>query len=242
MLEKFPRLGAICRVHTSSYRSIRNLSNGLMQIRRLNGNRLAGVKAVLKATPEKIWYRDRNGINHTSVVHILSLEVGGPDLRSLLASMEEPAKLFQQSRSVGSNGGTQYVVREAEAERAPEIAGEFYPNGDAACSELAEESIPSNEEDEVIARICELTHQLGYNEAKTKMLLGQWARNLVRLERSLLNELETLPDKSVRMAEDTDQRGACRETKSQGDETGAPSSPTATLPREEPASFKGFLF
>src|SRR5260370_351334 len=116
--------------------------------------------------------------------------------------MEEPAKLFQQSRSVGSNGGTQYVVREAEAERAPEIAGEFYPNGDAACSELAEESIPSNEEDEVIARICELTHQLGYNEAKTKMLLGQWARNLVRLERSLLNELETLPDKSVRMAEE----------------------------------------
>src|SRR5437588_8856078 len=33
MLEKFPRLGAICRVHTSSYRSIRSLSNGLMQIR-----------------------------------------------------------------------------------------------------------------------------------------------------------------------------------------------------------------
>ena len=132
-----------------------------MQIRRLNGGRLAGVKAVLKATPEKIWYRDRSGINHTSVVHILSFEVGGPDLRSLLASMEEPAKLFQQGRSLGFNGGTQYVVREAEAERAPEIAGEFYPNGDAACSELAESSVAPNDEDEVIARICELTHQLG---------------------------------------------------------------------------------
>ena len=96
-----------------------------MQIHKLNGGRLAGVKAVLEATPEKIWYRDRSGINHTSVVHILSLEVGGPDLRSLLASMEEPGKLFQQARSAGSNGGTQYVVREAEAERAPEIAGEF---------------------------------------------------------------------------------------------------------------------
>ncbi len=172
ILEKFTRLGAVCRLHTSSYRSVRNLSNGLMQIRRLNGGRLAGVKAVLKATPEKIWYRDRSGTNHTSVVHILSLEVGGPDLRSLLASMEEPAKLFQQGRSVGSNGGTQYVVREAEAECAPEIAGEFYPNGDAACNELAEASMASNEEDEVIARICELTHQLGYNQAKTKMLLG----------------------------------------------------------------------
>ncbi len=217
MLEKFPRLGAICRLHTSSYRSVRNLSNGLMQIRRLKGGRLAGVKAVLKATPEKIWYRDRSGISHTSVVHILSLEVGGPDLRSLLASMDEPAKLFQRGRSVGSNGETQYVVREAEAERGPEIAGEFYPNGDAACSELAESSVAPNDEDEVIARICELTHQLGYNQAKTKMLLGQWARDLVSLERSLLNELEALPDRI------------------------ANSSNTGS-PREEPMSTEGFLF
>jgi len=213
-----------------------------MQIRRLNGGRLAGVKAVLKATPEKIWYRDRSGINHTSVVHILSLEVGGPDLRSLLANMEEPGKLFQQGRSVGSDGGTQYVIREAEVERAPEIAGEFYPNGDAACNELAEASMPSNEEDEVIARICELTHQLGYNQAKTKMLLGQWARNLVSLERSLLNELEALPDKSVRVVEGADHRRSSGETKSQAGEIAAPNSPAATLPSEEPASFKGSLF
>ena len=76
----------------------------------------------------------------------------------------------------------------------PLIAGEFYPNGNAACSELAEASSPSNEEDEVIARICELTHRLGHNQAKTKMLLGQWARYLVSLERSLLCELDDLPD------------------------------------------------
>jgi hypothetical protein len=77
----------------------------------------------------------------------------------------------------------------------PLIAGEFYPNGEAARGELSEASSPSNEEDEVIARICELTHRLGYNQAKTKMLLGQWARYLVSLERSLLNELDALPDK-----------------------------------------------
>jgi len=216
ILEKFPRLGAVCRLHTSSYRSIRNLSNGLMQIRKLNGGRLEGVKAVLKATPEKISYRDRSGINHTSVVHILSLEVGGPDLRSLLASMEEPAKLFEQARSVGFDGGTEYVVREAEAERAPEIAGEFYPNGDAACSELAEASSPSNDEDEVIARICELAHRLGYNQAKTKMLLGQWARYLVSLERSLLSELEDIPD-------------------------GIPNSLATSSRHEKPSSAEGFL-
>lgn len=51
ILEKFPTFGAICRLHTSSYRSIRNLSNGLMQIRRLDGGRLSGIKAILKSQP-----------------------------------------------------------------------------------------------------------------------------------------------------------------------------------------------
>jgi hypothetical protein len=38
MLEKFPKPGAVCWLRTSSYRSVRNLSNGLMQIRRFHGN------------------------------------------------------------------------------------------------------------------------------------------------------------------------------------------------------------
>ena len=92
----------------------------------------------------------------------------------------------------------------------------FYPNGEAACSELAEASSPSNEEDEVIARICELTHRLGYNQAKTKMLLGQWARYLVSLERSLLSELEDLPD-------------------------GIPNSLATSSRHEKPSSTEGFL-
>jgi hypothetical protein len=195
MLERFPRLGAVCRLHTSSYRSIRNLSNGLMQIRRLNGGHLAGVKAVLKATPERVSYKDRSGVNHTTVVYILSLEVGGRDLLSLLAAMDETAKLFQQGYPSGG-GGTQYIVREAEVERAPEIAGEFYPNGDAACAELATASVSSNDDDELVSRICEITHQLGYNRAKIKMLLGQWASDLPGLERSLLKEMATLPEKT----------------------------------------------
>jgi hypothetical protein len=240
ILDKFPRLGAVCRLHTSSYRSVRNLSNGLMQIRRLNGGRLAGVKAVLKATPEKVWYRDRSGINHTSVVHILSLEVGGPDLRSLLASMEEPAKLFQQGRSVGSNGGLQYIVREEEAERAPEIAAEFYPNGDAACSELVE---ASTGEDEAIARICELAYRLGYNQAKTTMLLGQWAGNLAGLERKLLNELSDGPDSAAaRGSEATKRRPAPNEPQHDISREANPEKfPTPVVSKESSLS-EGFLF
>jgi hypothetical protein len=110
-------------------------------------------------------------------------------LLSLLAGMDETAKLFQQGYSSGG-GGTQFIVREAEVERAPEIAGEFYPNGNAACTELAEAAVSSNGDDELVSKICELAHQLGYNRAKTKMLLGQWAGNLLGLERSLLSEVE----------------------------------------------------
>jgi hypothetical protein len=186
-----------------------------MQIRRLNGGRLAGVRALLKATPERVCYKDRSGINHTTVVYILSFEVGGRDLLSVLAGMDETAKLFQQGRSP-SCGGAQYIVQEAEAERAPEIAGEFYPNGDEASTELAETSVSGNADDEVVTRVCELAQQLGYNRAKTKMLLGQWATDLLGLERSLLKEIATLPEKT--------------------------SNPAATGYQEEPTIPEGFLF
>jgi hypothetical protein len=63
------------------------------------------------------------------------------------------------------------------------------------CAELAAASVSSNDDDEPVSRICELTHQLGYNRAKTKMLLGQWASDLPGLERSLLSKLEASSEK-----------------------------------------------
>lgn len=39
-----------------------------------------------------------------------------------------------------------------------------------------------------------LARKLGFNEAKIKMKLGQWAENLPGLERELLNELDDLPE------------------------------------------------
>ncbi len=194
ILEKFPIFGAICRLHTSSYRSVRNLSNGLMQIRRLNGGHLTGIKAILKASPEKIWYADRDGTRHTSVAHILSLEIGSTDLRTLVANMTEPRKLLGEGRAAFDlSRGVQYVVRETDAERAEEIAREFYPNGEAATEASVESAIGRSERDEQLARICELARRLRFNDAKTKMVLGQWAGNLAELERKLLNELDEQP-------------------------------------------------
>jgi hypothetical protein len=195
ILEKFPTFGAICRLHTSSYRSIRNLSNGLMQIRRLNGGSVSGIKAILKASPEKISYSDHDGTRHTSVAYILSLEIGGTDLRTLVANMTEPARLLSEGRpTIELSRGAQYVVRETETERAAEIAGEFYPSGERAAVESVQPNNDQRERDEQLARICELARRVGCNDAKAKMLVGQWAGNLARLERKLLNELDEQPD------------------------------------------------
>ena len=195
ILERFPTFGAICRLHTSSYRSIRNLSNGLMQIRRLNGGLLTGIKATLKASPERISYSDRDGTRHTSVAYILSLEIGGTDLRTLVANMTEPARLLSEGRpTIEPSRGVQYVVHEADADRAEEISAEFYPHGDGAADAFPEPSSSQSEKDEQLARICELARRLGYNDAKTKMLIGQSAANLADLQRKLSNELDEKPD------------------------------------------------
>ena len=201
--------GAISRLHTSSYRSIRNLSNGLMQIRRLNGGRLTGIKAILKATPEKISYSDRDGTRHTSVAHILSLEIGATDLRTLVTNMTEPIRYLDEGRAaLDLPRGVQYVVRETDAERCEEIAGEFHPKGEAAAKESVEPAIEHSERDEQHGRICQLARRLGYNDAKTRMLIGQAAGNLAGLERKLLNELDDQLERKQAGSGDNGHRGS----------------------------------
>ncbi|HEV2221516.1 MAG TPA: hypothetical protein VGR84_00790 [Candidatus Acidoferrales bacterium] len=240
ILEKFPTFGAICRLHTSSYRSIRNLSNGLMQIRRLSGGRLTGIKAILKTSPEKISYSDHDGSRHTSVAYILSLEIGGTDLRTLVANMTEPARLLSESRqTIELSRGVQYVVHETDAERAKEISGEFYPNSEAAAEECAQPSNRQSERDEQLARICELTHRLGHNEAKTRMLIGQAAGDLASLERNLLNELDEQPGK---VSTRNSSKGRTKHEKGQtGGSTGQTTVATTSV-EGMAASPRGFLF
>jgi Recombination directionality factor-like len=242
ILEKFPTLGAVCRLHTSSYRSIRNLSNGLMQIRRFNGGRLAEIKAVLRATPEKIWYSDRNGTRHSSVVHILSLEMGGAGIPGSTARAPEPVRIVDRSRTaVDSCRGVQYAVLETDAERAHEIAGEFYPNGEAIAEEPVQPGDGHSERDEQLARLCELARRLGYNDAKTMMLIGQSAGDLIGLEQRLLDELGDQPANVPAGIGSEDRRG-------QGRNGASPPSSTSTTVRRavQPGELvldgEGFVF
>ena len=246
ILEKFPTFGAICRLHTSSYRSIRNLSNGLMQIRRLNGGSLSGIKATLKASPERISYSDNTGTRHTSVAYILSLEIGGRDLRALVANMTEPARVLSEGhRPIDLARAPQHVAREADAERAAEISGEFYFESGAVATEGTEDEAPysgQSDRDEQLARICELTRRVGCNDARARMLIGQWAGNLPGLERKLLNELDGQPDKARRESGDdtSSMKQLCDEIARKAPPAASDTALPSRLADSEP--IHGFLF
>ena len=144
----------------------------------------------LKASPEKISYSDRDGTRHSSVAYTLSLEIGAKDLRTLVERMTEPVRLLGQSGgTLDLSRGTHYVACESDAERCREIAGEFYPNPEAGTGGFVTSAIGKSERDDQLARICELARKLRFNDAKTRMLLGQWARNLGELEQQLMKQL-----------------------------------------------------
>jgi hypothetical protein len=87
VLADFPRLGSVCRIHTSSYRSIRQIHSALQEIQTFTGGRLAGITAKLTVRPEEATYFDRKEKRKkTSSIWALSLEVEGDDMRKLIAN------------------------------------------------------------------------------------------------------------------------------------------------------------
>ena len=136
MLADFPRLGSVCRIHTCSYRSIRQIHSALQEIQTFTGGRLAGITAKLTVRPEEATYFDRKEKRKkTSSIWALSLEVEGDDMRKLIANLTENARLFAETRKLLGSGGKVFEVVEDEQEQAPEVAAEFYPasaNGSSA--------------------------------------------------------------------------------------------------------------
>jgi len=88
VLADFPRLGSVCRIHTCSYRSIRQIRSALQEIQTFTGGRLAGITAKLTVRPEEATYFDRKEKRKkTSSIWALSLEVEGDDMRKLIANL-----------------------------------------------------------------------------------------------------------------------------------------------------------
>lgn len=198
ILEKFPSLGAVCRLHTGSKTSVPNLSNAVAQLHSWNGGRLKWVKAILKVSPELRWHPGQYGEWQSSIVPILSLEIGGTTLNSLVTTMSEPTRVQYETKVVSAGEQRQpFVVRESEVERAPEIAAEFYPQNKSLLKEQTGIIIQSPGSAELCATICELARMLGYHPVKTRILVGQWRQDLVGLERKLQHELDEGPQASA---------------------------------------------
>jgi hypothetical protein len=146
VLADFPRLGSVCRIHTCSYRSIRQIHSALQEIQTFTGGRLAGITAKLTVRPEEATYFDRKEKRKkTSSIWALSLEVEGDDMRKLIANLTENARLFAETRRLLGSGGKVLEVVEDEQEQAPEVAAEFYPplpNGSSA-TESTEAASPT---------------------------------------------------------------------------------------------------
>jgi hypothetical protein len=127
VLADFPRLGSVCRIHTCSYRSIRQIHSALQEIQTFTGGRLAGITAKLTVRPEEATYFDRKEKRkRTASIWALSLEVEGDDMRKLIANLTENARLFAETRKLLGSGGKVFEVVEDEQEQAPEVATEFY--------------------------------------------------------------------------------------------------------------------
>jgi hypothetical protein len=142
VLADFPRLGSVCRIHTSSYRSIRQIHSALEEIQTFTGGRLAGITAKLVVRPEEAAYFDRKeNRKKTTTIWALSLEVDGEDIRKLVANLTGNARLFAETRKLLGWGDRAIEVVEDDDARAPEITAEFYPeNG----SETGESSAIGN--------------------------------------------------------------------------------------------------
>lgn len=135
VLAEFPRLGAVCRLHTTSYRSIRQIYSALEQIRTVTGGRLAGIRCKLVVRPEKAAYVDpKDKQKKSTTIYALNIELSAQDMKQLVEKMTEHARLFDQTRKlIGSGRKVEYVVdEEPEVERAPDVAQEFYPADEPA--------------------------------------------------------------------------------------------------------------
>jgi hypothetical protein len=131
VLADFPRLGSVCRIHTSSYRSIRQIHSALEEIQTFTGGRLAGITAKLVVRPEEATYFDRKeNRKKTTTIWALSLEVDGEDIRKLVANLTGNARLFAETRKLLGWGDRAIEVVEDEGEQAPEITAEFYPSSE----------------------------------------------------------------------------------------------------------------
>ena len=122
-LADFPVLGSVSRIHTSSLRSIENISSALTNIQNFTGGRLFGVTVPLCVSMEPSTYIE-DGKRKSTTVPILSIHA---EVKALIASVKATMDLWGTARRAF---GKSVLIDDDEESRAAEIPPEF-PRKDA---------------------------------------------------------------------------------------------------------------
>lgn len=138
LLADYPTLGTICKLHTSSYQSIRELYAALQDMRGVTGGRLMGLKVKLFVRPEKNAYLDRQGDRKSGTKHVLGLELAIDNVRQLPAPNAEASDAFEGVRQ--QLDGRVIEIDDPEGEQAPAVHAEFYPAADIKAAPSAADS------------------------------------------------------------------------------------------------------
>lgn len=126
LLADFPTLGTVCKLHTTSFQSIREIRSALEDLRMVTGGRLMGVRVKLTVRSEKNTYRDNQNKLVTGTKFILGLELTAKDIAQLTGSITDSVLLFDSVRKrIGAHSVE--VVEDPDTEAAPALAAEFYP-------------------------------------------------------------------------------------------------------------------
>lgn len=199
LLADFPTLGTICKLHTSSYQSIREVYAALEDIRSATGGRLLGLRVKLFVRAEKNAYKDRQGNRKSGTKHVLGLELAVNNVQQLAAPTVDAPDVFDAVRQ--QLAGRTMKIEDPEEEEAPAIHSEFYPA--SAIQPMAQEPpIPAeteqttsersigSEQNDLQERIENAFADLRLNTAQRQALLDQHREDMPGLLDRLTRAIE----------------------------------------------------
>ena len=118
-------MGTICKLHTSSYQSIREIYAALEDIRNHTNGRLIGLRVKLFVRPEKNTYQDNEGNRKSGTKHVLGLELAANHVKHLADQVPAPSEASEAvDRQLASH---EIEIDDPEEEQAPALKAEFYP-------------------------------------------------------------------------------------------------------------------
>lgn len=197
LLADYPTLGTICKLHTSSYQSIREIYAALEDIRNHTNGRLTGLRVKLFVRPEKNAYKDNQGNRKSGTKHVLGLELAANHVKQLA---NQALATSEASEVVdGQLAGHEIEIDDPEEEQASALKAEFYPAADIkpAPSPSASSGDSNEKQDEgqralfaLKDRIESAFSELRLNTAQRVGLLDQYQNNLPALLERLTRAIE----------------------------------------------------